>query len=82
MKVTAVTMDAEQELETISVVMTIEEASAIVGLFGQLNGHAHNKLGDVDVYTPLWNLFVKFYEDGHPTGCPEVPRMSEINKAP
>lgn len=80
MRVTAMTVNEEQELETISVVMSIEEANAIVGVFGKFNGYAMDRMGDVGgVYDSLWSLFCKFYEDGHPTGCPMITTLEGIN---
>lgn len=80
MRVTGMTVN-EEGLETVTVVMSIVDANAIAEVFGKFNGYALRKLGDPNVYGPLWDLFCKFYEDGHPTGCLVARSLDKINDA-
>lgn len=80
MKVTNITLDDECLPTSLTVTMSIIEANAIAGIFGQLNGYAAHRLGfspTDDVYEGLSVVLVKFYDDGY---LFRVPRFADLNE--
>lgn len=80
MKCRAITFDEDGEPETLTFTMTINEANAILGVFGQFNGHAQMQLGLVDgesVYDGLSDAFCKLYDDGKLRSVPSLAVLLE-----
>lgn len=87
MKVKAVTYTDDEEIETITVVMTLSEAAAIHAISGRLTGYAERRLGlktSDSLYGALSTLFDGHYEDGSPPGAPRLPSawFEKINEKP
>ena len=80
MKVTSIALDDECLPTSMTVTMSIVEANAIAGIFGQLNSIAAVRLGfraSDDVHGALGRGLVKFYDDG----CLfRVPRFAALNE--
>ena len=80
MKVTSIALDDECLPTSMTVTMSIVEANAIAGIFGQLNSIAAVRLGfsaDDDVHEGLSRVLVKFYDDGY---LFRVPRFAALNE--
>lgn len=97
MKIKAVTYTDDEELETITVVMSLREATALHAIAGKLNWHAQSKLGlvptwgdgtaaaspegDDSLYDAIDRLFNGHWEDGEPPNTPKID-LETLNDAP
>ncbi len=79
------TEDDEPVIKSITVTMTLPEATALRVLAGSINGHAQRKLGLVEhdsLYDCLADLFNRFYDDGLPPGARHGIDLATLNDKP
>ena len=71
-----------QEIESITVTMSLAEAAAIAAIAGKLNGHAWNRLGlsgDDSLSNVIGFVFNAHYEHGRPDKAPVLTDLRSIN---
>lgn len=77
MNLLQVNYDGKENPKDITVNMSISEATALVNLLGQMNGHAHEKLQiDSSMYDCLSGVFNRHFDDGAPTLNFELPTLN------